>query len=69
MGFWLKISYYSVTSFRILGLAYIGDHKNSVQLARDFFFQKQVKVRAGFSLSCYLYSTTSFHLVHLLKIM
>ena len=36
--FWLKISYYSVTSFRILGLAYIGDHKNKIQLARDVFF-------------------------------
>ena len=66
--FWLKISYYSVTSFRILGLAYIGDHKNKIQLARDFFFQEQVEVRSGFSPSCYIYSKTSFHLVHLLKI-
>ena len=39
-----------------------------VQLARDFFFQEQVEVRAGFSPSCYIYSTTSFHLMNLLKI-
>ena len=38
MGFLAQdICYYSVTSFRILGLAYIGDHKNKDTTSQGFF--------------------------------